>query len=75
MHVDFSSTNNAAMDSLRIWLREERGRAVWLADHLGISPAALSQWRQVPVRHARAIEALTGIGRQTLCPTVFGSPA
>jgi DNA-binding transcriptional regulator YdaS (Cro superfamily) len=45
------------------WLEEEgqRGRAAALAEHLGISRAAISQWKTngVPVDHMKAVREFT----------------
>jgi DNA-binding transcriptional regulator YdaS (Cro superfamily) len=39
------------------------------AEACGISTAAVSQWRQVPVKHAETIAALTGLSVADLRPT------
>ena len=52
-----------------------------LADHLGVTKGAVSQWkldgRQVPAKHCPAIEALTGgtSRREDLRPDLFATPA
>ena len=42
-----------------------------LADFLGISQPAISQWRIVPVHHVLKIERLTGIQRQDIRPDIY----
>lgn len=42
-----------------------------LANLLGISAQAISQWRQIPVGRCLALERATGIPRQQLRPDVF----
>ncbi|MGN6772652.1 MAG: Cro/CI family transcriptional regulator [Rhizobiaceae bacterium] len=60
------------MEQLRTWLDGQRGRCVLLADALGITSGAISQWTQVPPNRAIAVEHVTGISRHVLCPDVFG---
>lgn len=43
-----------------------------LAEQLGITGQAISQWERVPDKHVIAIEALTGISRRKLRPDIFG---
>lgn len=43
-----------------------------LADKLGVSQPAISQWRRVPAGRVIQIEALTGVSRHELRPDVFG---
>ena len=42
---------------LKTWLKAETGRATALADHCGVTVAAVSQWQSagVPMRHVRAV--------------------
>jgi DNA invertase Pin-like site-specific DNA recombinase len=42
-----------------------------LARRLGISRAAVSHWQRVPLRHLRAIEALSAIPRARLRPDLY----
>lgn len=49
-----------------------RGAKRELAEALGITSGAISQWTQVPPNRAIAVERLTGISRHDLCPDVFG---
>jgi DNA-binding transcriptional regulator YdaS (Cro superfamily) len=46
---------------LHQWLDAEEGRAKWLAESLGVSKSAVSNWRLqgVPMLHMERIEALT----------------
>lgn len=52
-----------------------------LADHLGITKGAVSQWklpgRRIPIKHCRDIEVLTEgkVRREDLRPDVFGTRA
>lgn len=62
------------MQILRTWLDVERGRRTALAEQLGITPGAISQWSQVPPERALDIERITGISRHELRPDVFGQP-
>lgn len=45
-----------------------------LADLCGVSPQAVSKWKEsgIPARHCRRIEARTGVPAAELCPEVFG---
>lgn len=47
---------------LHTWLAAERGRATAMAEHFGITPAAITAWRQtrVPVDHMKAVRDFTG---------------
>ncbi|UCI23711.1 Cro/CI family transcriptional regulator [Mesorhizobium sp. B2-8-5] len=63
------------METLLIWLDEERGRRLALASHLGISPSAISMWKQVPVERVTRIEQFTGISRGVLRPDIYGVAA
>lgn len=51
---------------------ERAGSLTNVANHLGISRAAVSVWKRVPLRHLRAIVKLTGIAPEQLRPDVFG---
>lgn len=63
------------MDILLEWLNLERGRSKTLAEILGISPPAISQWKRVPADKVIDVEAATGISRHKLRPDVFGGSA
>lgn len=57
--------------ALTEWMKAVRGRAGKLADSLGITHAAIPQWREVPADRLIAVEKLTGISRQVLRPDLF----
>lgn len=52
-----------------------RGRKTALARELKISPAAISQWDDVPTGRVLEVERLTGIPRQQLRPDLFREAA
>lgn len=45
---------------------EKAGSKVNLATALGVSKAAVSQWRAIPIRHVERVNALYGIARRRL---------
>jgi DNA-binding transcriptional regulator YdaS (Cro superfamily) len=47
--------------NLTEWLDAEKGRAASLADHFGVTPAAVSQWKHngVPLAHMKAVRDFT----------------
>lgn len=47
------------------------GGGATLARRLGISRAAISQWRRIPADRLVLIEAITGIDRAELRPDLF----
>lgn len=57
---------------LREWL-EIYGRKAELARKLGISQAAVGQWKLPPPHHAVDLERITGISRYDLRPDIFGT--
>lgn len=57
-------------EPLAIYLNE-RGRKTHLAAELNISPAAVSQWAQVPSRRVIDVEKVTGIPRHVLRPDLY----
>lgn len=59
------------MNKLTEYLKANRGQAVRLADHLGLRPSTISQWKSVPVEHLAEVEDFTGIPRQELLPEAF----
>lgn len=59
------------MEKLTAYLKAERGRLTKLAEHVGVNPSAVSQWKSVPVEHLAEVEAFTGIPRQELLPEAF----
>ena len=50
--------------NIKSWLEEEKGRAMALSRHFGVTPSAVSQWKQngVPRRLMRDVLAFTGGG-------------
>lgn len=51
-------------------LRKAGGRTA-LAKKLGISPQAISQWKEIPVLRVLEIERITGVSRHDLRPDVY----
>lgn len=47
---------------LNTWLEAEKGRATALAAHFGVTPAAVSQWKDngVPLERMKAVRDFTG---------------
>jgi DNA-binding transcriptional regulator YdaS (Cro superfamily) len=52
---------------------EKAGGAAELARKLGISRAAVAQWKQVPIQRVAEVERITGVSRYRLRPDIFGS--
>jgi DNA-binding transcriptional regulator YdaS (Cro superfamily) len=50
------------------------GTASALAQKLGITAQALSQWSQVPPRRVLQVERLTGVPRHELRPDIYPPP-
>lgn len=48
--------------NLTTWLEAEKGRSAALANHFGVSPAAVSQWKGngVPLANMKAVRDFTG---------------
>jgi DNA-binding transcriptional regulator YdaS (Cro superfamily) len=44
------------------------GQAKTLAERLGVSPQAISQWKQIPSDRVIAVERITGVHRRFLRP-------
>lgn len=61
------------METLRRYLKEERGRASRLAEALDIHPSAVSQWAQVPPERVLDVEKATGLSRYALRPDIYGN--
>jgi len=65
--------NNLGMN-LNAWTGEQRGRSLWLANALGVTPPVVSDWctgkKQVPLERCVAIERATGgeVSRRDLRP-------
>jgi DNA-binding transcriptional regulator YdaS (Cro superfamily) len=47
------------------------GNASRLAEILGVTRAAVSFWKVVPLRHLKTINQLTGISRKRLRPDLY----
>lgn len=48
------------------------GTASELARRLGITPAAVLQWDEIPIRRVVDVERVSGISRKELRPDIFG---
>lgn len=59
------------MEKLITWIKAERGRLSALASALGITPAAIPQWKAVPADKLLAVEEHTGISRVDLRPDLY----
>lgn len=64
-------SESVGIAALKEWLSERRGRARQLAIDLGVTHAAIPQWREVPADRLLAVESLTGIPRQQLRPDLY----
>ena len=42
-----------------------------IAEALGVSRAAVSQWRRVPEKHLTTVARMTGISRRVLRPDLY----
>jgi len=60
-------------DITRDAVRKAGGGAA-LAERLGITKSAVSQWERVPAEHVLAVEQHSGVSRHVLRPDVFGPP-
>lgn len=72
------------MTTLREWLEShpvgERGKALSrAADAADVTPGAVRHWingtRTIPAEKCAAVEAATGVRRESLRPDLFGSPS
>lgn len=50
------------------------GGVTRLAEKIGVTRSAVSQWDQVPVERVADVERVTGISRYELRPDIFGAP-
>jgi DNA-binding transcriptional regulator YdaS (Cro superfamily) len=62
---------NANADALRRAI-ERVGSAKKLADALDISPPAIAQWNEVPVKRVLDVERISGVSRHELRPDIYG---
>ncbi len=62
------------MNAIQIYLRGQRGRKIKLASDLGISPGAISQWKDVPADRVLEVEQVTGIPCHELRPDLYRVP-
>jgi DNA-binding transcriptional regulator YdaS (Cro superfamily) len=57
---------------LKTWLEAQTGRSSALAEHFGLTRAAISQWKTngVPLRHMKAVREFTGdeVGLEEMVP-------
>jgi DNA-binding transcriptional regulator YdaS (Cro superfamily) len=63
------------VDIQKLLQEQGRGAKSRIARELGVTPGAISQWREVPADRVLDIEKLTGISRHVLRPDVFGDTA
>ena len=52
-------------------LLSRRGMVTKLAEGLGISTAAVSQWRRIPQDRIDDVERITGVTREKLRPVLY----
>ena len=52
-------------------IRETKGLQSKLAQHLGVTRQAISDWPAVPIDRLKEVEAFTGIPREKLRPDIF----
>lgn len=63
------------MDALNAYFQSRRGAKSDLAKELGLTRAAVTLWRHVPIKHLREVERITGIQRAKLRPDIFKDAA
>jgi len=61
------------MDKLTDWIKAERGRLSRLAEALGITPGAITQWDKVPAERLGDVSRITGIPMAFLRPDIFAA--
>lgn len=61
------------MKKLIEYLNAVRGRRQLLANAIGINPAAISQWKEVPSARVGEVSRATGIPMDELRPDIFGA--
>jgi len=62
------------MDTLRRYLKGERGRLTRLAGALGINPSAILQWSRVPAERVPTVARATGLSSHDLRPDLYEGP-
>jgi hypothetical protein len=62
------------MEQFKTFLKAKRGNLSRIAEHLGLTPATVHCWPQVPAVHVNQVSQFTGIPREVLRPDVFGPP-
>lgn len=67
----FSSEFSPGFDALNEARRRAGGNTGLSRALGGISPQAISQWRQVPARRVIEVERATGVPRHTLRPDMY----
>jgi DNA-binding transcriptional regulator YdaS (Cro superfamily) len=60
-----------AMEKLNEFFKANRGMQIRLAEHLGLQPSTISQWKNVPAKYLPEISEFTGIAREELIPDAF----
>jgi DNA-binding transcriptional regulator YdaS (Cro superfamily) len=50
---------------------EAAGRAVHLAEKIGVTPQAVASWKQVPWNRVLEVERATGVPRTILRPDIY----
>jgi DNA-binding transcriptional regulator YdaS (Cro superfamily) len=60
------------MEKLIEHFKANRGTQSRLAEHLGLQPSTVSQWKEVPAQYVLEVERMTGVSRHDLRPDVFG---
>lgn len=59
------------MEKLIEYFKANRGTQKRLAEHLGLQPSTVSQWKSVPVEYLPEVAGFTGIPREDLVPDAF----
>lgn len=62
------------MEKLIEYFKANRGTQIRLAEHLGLRPSTVSQWKSVPVEYLPEVAEFTGIAREELVPDAFRDP-
>jgi Bacterial toxin YdaS len=58
-------------DGLRLAIQAAGGRLYELAALLGMTPQAISYWKEIPLHQVVAVEKATGVSRRKLRPDLF----